>query len=288
MTEEIPTIKELHTSCLSCVFAIKDKQKQIGCEFNRLELYKKAGAEIIKAYDAHNNEFDVINMRICMYKRGEEWAKEVPKHEREDTVNKELRVKYHSMVYFTDDLSEEDNTNMVVFSSRGKALKDLDKTLNSLDKQKNPPRVVTIISRRKDISQKDLVNHITASYYKNIEWRLQTFFDPEMADRECVDMVIDGTKYGYPVLFYINFNSGFVVPESMSEELQSFFVKDMKRAAYAYPTTDGNGELVNSILHLKHAGNCFNIPILEKIKEFEEKALDFIVEIEDICPSLKM
>mgnify|MGYP003624567252 FL=1 len=276
MTEEIPIINEVHTACLDCVFSIKDKQKQIGCKFNRLELYEKAGAEIIKAYDAHNNEFDVINMRICMYKRGEEWAKEVPKHEQEDTVNKELRAKYHSMVYFTDNLPNKDE-----------ALKGLDKTLDSLDKQKNPPRVVTVISKRKDISQKILVNHITTSCYKNIEWRLQTFFDEEMADRECVDMVIDGTKYQYPILFYINFHSGFVVPESMSEELQNFFVKDMKRAVYAYPTTDGNGELVNSVLHLKHAGNCFNIPILEKIKEFEEGALDFIVEIEDICPSLK-
>ena len=71
MTEEIPIINEVHTACLDCVFSIKDKQKQIGCKFNRLELYEKAGAEIIKAYDAHNNEFDVINMRICMYKRSE-------------------------------------------------------------------------------------------------------------------------------------------------------------------------------------------------------------------------
>ena len=187
MTEEIPVINELHTACVDCTFAIKDKQKQIGCKFDRLEVYKKAGAEIIKAYDAHNNEFDIINMRICMYKRGEEWAKKIPKHEQEETVNRELRVKYQSMVYFTDLPSER-----------------------------------------------------------------------------------------------------FVVPESMSEELQKFFVEDMKRAAYSYPTADGNGELVNSVLHLKHAGNCFNIPILEKIKEFEEGASDFIVEIKDICPSLKI
>lgn len=277
MTEEIPVINELHTACLDCIFAIKDKQKQIGCKFDRLELYKKAGAEVIKAYDAHNNEFDVINMRICMYKRGEEWAKEIPKHEQEETVNRELRIKYQSMVYFTDP-----------FSKRQDALKGLDETLESLDKQKIPPRVVTIISKRKDISQKDLVNHLISSDYKNIEWRLQTFFDHEMNNRECVDMVIDNTKHEYPILFYISFNSGFIVPETISEELQKFFVKDMKRAAYAHPTIDGNGELVNNVLHLKHAGNCFNIPILEKIKEFEEGALDFIVEVEDICPSIKM
>ena len=276
MTEEIPVITELHTACLDCTFAIKDKQKQIGCKFNRLDLYKKDGAEIIKAYDAHNNEFDVINMRICMYKRGEEWAKEIPKHEQEETVNKELRIKYQAIVYFTDD-----------FLGRLDALKDLDKTLRSLDKQKIPPRVVTIISKRKDISQKDLVNHLISSDYKHIEWRLQTFFDNEMANRECVDMVIDNTKHQYPILFYIGFNSGFIVPEAISEELQTFFVKDMKRVAYAYPTIDGNGELVNNILHLKHSGNSFNIPILEKIKEFEEGSLKFIMEIQDICPSIK-
>ena len=189
MTKEIPAITELHTACLDCTFAIKDKQKQIGCKFNRLDLYKKDGAEIIKAYDAHNNEFDVINMRICMYKRGEEWAKEIPKHEQEETVDRELRIKYQAMVYFTDHLL-----------GRQDALKGLDKTLRSLDKQKIPPRVVTVISKRKDISQKDLVNHV---------------------------------------------------------------------------------------LHLKHAGNCFNIPILEKIKEFEEGSLKFIMEIRDICPSIK-
>ena len=43
MTEEIPVINEVHTACLGCVFAIKDKQKQIGCKLNRLELYKKGG-----------------------------------------------------------------------------------------------------------------------------------------------------------------------------------------------------------------------------------------------------
>ena len=147
--------------------------------------------------------------------------------------------------------------------------------------------MVSVLNKRKDVSQKDLVTHLSSLGLENIEWRLQTFFDAEMPAGECVDMVIDNTKYDFPILFYTSFHAGFVAPESLSDELQAFFVKDMQRVAYAYPNEEGNGELVNSVLHLKHAGNCFNIPIIEKIKEFEEGAEDFIMSIEDICPSLK-
>jgi|TARA_Y100000310_G_scaffold270418_1_gene284224 hypothetical protein len=272
MTKELPMITELHTACLGCIFSIKDKQTQIGCQFNRLEAYRKAGADIVKVYDAHNNEFDVINMRICMYKRGEEWGAEVPKSEREEAVLRELRIKYHAIIYF----------------GPLDSLEGLDRSLMSLENQKNPPRVVSIINKRKDIPQRELVRHISASDYKKIEWRLQTFFDEETENRECVDMVIDNTKNDYKIVFYICFNSGFEVPSVLSQELQKFFVEDMGRAGYAYPTKEGNVELVNSVLHLKHGGNCFNIPIVEKLKEFEEGSEEYILNIEDICPSLKI
>ena len=84
MSEEKQEITELHTACLGCVFSINDKQTQVGCDFDRLEAYRKNGADIIKAYDEHNNEFDVINMRICMYKRSKEWGHEVRKSEAEE------------------------------------------------------------------------------------------------------------------------------------------------------------------------------------------------------------
>ncbi len=271
MSEETPIIREMHTSCNDCLFAIKDKQTQVGCEFNRLEAYRDAGVEVIKVYDEHNNEFDVINMRICMHKRTKAWGEQVPKSERKETVKKELRVRYHAMVHFNEDDDIE----------------GLDSTLQSLENQYNPPRVVTILNRKHSVSQKDMVEHLSSSGYEKIEWRLQTFINPDLANRECVDIVIDGTKNHYPIVFYIRFNSGFEVPANLSEEMQKYFIEDMKRAAYAYPNSEGQGELVNSVMHQKHAGNSFNIPIVEKLKEFEEGVDEYIIDIGDICPSLK-
>ena len=191
-----------------------------------------------------------------MYKRTKEWGDQVPKSERDQTVKKELRVRYHAMIPFHEDDDIE----------------GLDRTLKSLEDQYNPPRVVTILNRKHSVSQKNMVEHLSSSGYEKIEWRLQTFINPDLANRECVDIVIDGTKKQYPIVFYIRFNSGFEIPSNLSEELQKYFIEDMKRAAYAYPNSDGQGELVNSVMHQKHAGNSFNIPIVEKLKEFEEGA----------------
>lgn len=103
-----------------------------------------------------------------------------------------------------------------------------------------------------------------------------------------MDLVIDNTKYEYKVLFYIIFRSGFEVPLTVSDEIQKYVVQDMNNLAYAYPNKEENGEIVNINMHLKHAGNSFNIPIVEKLKEFEEGVKPYIHKVEDICPSLKV
>jgi hypothetical protein len=272
MSDEPNMIAPMHTPCLGCTFSIKDKQKQIGCQVGRIDKYKELGAEVINAYDDNGNEFFVVNNRLCVYKRDKNWAKETPKRERLDAVNRELRLKYHIMVHFnsTHDVS------------------DLLNTLKSIDKQDNPPIILTIINRRRDVSQKDLVKIITAHNYKNFEWRLQTFFDDDATNRECLDVVIDNTKYEYKILFYISFHAGFEVPKVLSEELQKYVVTDMNKVAYGYANKEDNGELVNIAMHLKHAGNSFNIPIFEKLKEFEEGVELYMEKIQNICPSLKV
>ena len=124
--------------------------------------------------------------------------------------------------------------------------------------------------------------------WESLEWRLQTFMDEEITDRETVDIVIDSSKYKSHPIMYIVFESPFEIPTTFSEELQNYFVKDMKHAIFAYPRKDGNGMLVNSIFHKKHAGNCFGINIEDKLKEYECGSIQYMKNIEDICPSLKM
>ena len=89
-------------------------------------------------------------------------------------------------------------------------------------------------------------------------------------------------------IFYIVFKVPFEIPASFSDEVQNYFVTEAKYAIFAYPREDGNGMLVNHIYHLNHAGNCFGIPLEDKLKEFEDGAEKYFRNIEEICPSLKM
>ena len=272
MSEETPAISPMHTPCLGCTFMTNEEHKQIGCQVGRIEKYREQGADVIDVYDDNGNEFFVVNDRLCVYKRDKEWAKGISKKKRAEEVNRELKLKYHAMVVYD---YEND-------------IDDLFETLDTLENQDNPPIIVTIMNRCTNILQKDIVKLITARNYQNIELRFQTFFDNDATNRECIDLVIDNTKYEYKVLFYVTFKSSFKVPQSFSKDVQKYIVEDMNNLAYAYCNKEENGELVNINMHLKHAGNSFNIPIVEKLKEFEEGVKPYIHNIEDICPSMKV
>jgi hypothetical protein len=269
--EKVPTIEQVHTACVDCVFAEVAGQTQTGCSFGRIDAYKQKGAEIIDAYDEHNNEFTVINGKICLYKRIKEWGKLVPKKKWKDTVLQQLKLRYHTMVL----LKPEDS------------LESLHKTLESLNSQTNPPALVSILSSSK-MTPSEIVHSLNSKEYDSIEWRLQTFLEEEMHERQMIDLAIDTTKNQVKIVFYMVFNSGFKVPNQVSDELQQYFIEDMQHAIFAEPREDGNGMLVNYAFHSQHAGNSFLIKIEDKLREFEEGAEDYFRNIEDICPSLKM
>jgi hypothetical protein len=272
--KETRTIHPLHTSCGDCIFSEKDKrtQTQIGCSFNKIESYKSKGdSDVIEAYDKFGNEFFVINNHVCLHKRTKEWAKDYTKNQWKPMVEEQLKIKYHAMVMF-----RENDT-----------IEGLLGTIGSLNSQRTPPCLLTIINRSKLVPT-ELIKEIEGEPDPKSLWRLQTFFDNDLTDRGAIDIVIDSSKYiSYP-MFYIVFESPLRVPSVFSDEVQSYFVDEMKHAIFAYPRKDGNGLLVNSMFHKKHAGNCFGIHIEDKLKEFEPGAEQYFKNIEEICPSLKM
>lgn len=263
-------IDSVHTPCLDCIFSIKNENTQIGCKFDRIEKYKNAGAEIIEAYDDFDNEFFIINKKICMFRRDQAWGDQYSPNEWSEIVEKQTKVRYQAIVFF----HEKDS------------LKDLNKTIRSTLSQYNPPSILTIASSKTDISSKKMFENM--GQYKGLNWRVQQFLvsDDLQSERERIDFVLDSTKHNV-FAFYVVFNAGYKVPKVFSEELQDSIFTDMKHVAFASPNKDGNGMLVNFLFHRKHAGNCFNIPLEEKIKEFEEDGDLYIYKIEEICPSLK-
>lgn len=290
-----PIIHPIHTSCGDCIFSEKDKktQTQIGCNFNKIETYRnKNDEDVVEVFDEFGNEFFVINNHICLHKRTKDWAKDYAKNQWMPMVEEQLKIKYHAMVIFRE----------------GYGTEDLLRTMDSFNSQKIPPSLLTIISRSK-MAASSLAISIEEGAGKprfalfepddmkeeppqvsewQFPWRLQTFLDDELIDREAIDIVVDSSKsITYPI-FYIVFEAPFEVPPTLSEELQDYFVNKMKHAVFANPTKDGNGMLVNSAFHHKHAGNCFGINIEDKLKEFEPGAAQYIRNIEDLCPSLKL
>jgi hypothetical protein len=269
--DKIGTIEQVHTACVDCIFAEKANQTQTGCNFGRLEAYKEKGAEIIDAYDEHGNEFSVINGKMCLYKRTKEWGELVPKKKWKQSVVEQIKMRYHALISFNPDHT----------------LEQLHQTMESLNSQENPPVLISIMSQS-NLLPTQIIEYLNSKDYPNLEWRLQTFLDKELHERQTIDLAIDTTKKLVKIVFYIVFQAGFETPKEMSSEIQKYFVDDMQHAIFAFGREDGNGMLVSFPFHIQHAGNSFNIKIEDKLREFEEGAEAYFRKIEDICPSLKM
>lgn len=264
-------IQQVHTACVDCVFAEKAGQTQTGCSFGRLDVYREKGADIIDAYDEFGNEFNIINSKICLYKRNKDWGELVPKKKWKHSVLEKLKMRYHAMVSFGEEQS----------------LDDLHKTMTSLNLQENPP-VMTSVMSQSNLVPTEIINFLNSKGYDNLDWRIQTFTDKDLHQRQTIDLAVDTTKNKVKVVFYISFHAGFEVPLEMSSDFQKYFIEDMKHVIFASGRDDGNGMLVSFPFHIKHAGNCFNVRIEDKLREFEEGAENYFRKIEDVCPSLKM
>ena len=268
-------INQLHTSCRDCTFAKYTKGTQVGCEFDRVQSYRDSGAEVLEAYDDNGKEFYVINDRICIYYRSNEWAKKYPTSELKNIVVAQCKTPFHA----------------IIIHEKGQSLEDLEVTISSLSKQYNPPTVVSVINKDLGDSLYKVnmqVESIFKKYEESFKWRIQNIVDPSKRDRECVDLAIDATYFSFKYPFYITFSSGFCVPEDFTKELDNAILFDNKQIIVAYGIDKSdNCMLVNKIMHRKHTGNAFLINVEDKILELEEGANLHFYNIEDICPCLQ-
>jgi hypothetical protein len=178
MTEKI-----IQTLCLGCVFAdLKENSKNLflqeSCKLNNIEKFKKTNCEIIEAVDEKNNEFFVINDRICPFFRNDQWrnthglSNDIS--ELSKKVNEEVIVKIDAVVYFDDNNTTDDITN----------------TLNSLKECKIKPKNVFIINNS------NLRPSQIMSVVKDfpIKWRIETIIQENANIYEAMDIVAKKCK----------------------------------------------------------------------------------------------
>jgi len=267
-------INQIHTNCRDCAFAEYSKGSQVGCSAGLIEKYRSAGKEIIEVYDDNNKEFYVVNDKICHFHRDKEWADKYPKSELFNIVKAQIKTPYHCIIV----LKEHDK------------LDDLAEMMKNLASQFNPPSVVSVLNMKvgKKIYKLNMdIEAIAKNYEDKFEWRIQNILRSNISIRSGIDHCVDGTyfKYNYP--YYIVFSCGFQIPPSFSEELHDSIIYDGEQPIFAQCVDDDlNGMLVNKLMHRKHTGNAFEIPIEEKIKSFEPDAANYFYNIKDLCPSM--
>lgn len=118
------------TYCKDCIFAIWEDITQTGCSRGQLDKYRKVGATVLDCYD-EEREFNVIQGRICLYKRTEKWLDESTQ-DIEERLKIETTLRYQSIIISNNNLD------------------DILLTLKSLDKQTLKPSLVTIVLNTKD------------------------------------------------------------------------------------------------------------------------------------------
>tara|TARA_R110000744_G_scaffold73552_2_gene147266 strand:+ start:17304 stop:18107 length:804 start_codon:yes stop_codon:yes gene_type:complete len=266
-------INSIHTACKDCAFAVYKNGAQEGCEFNRIELYRDSGAEVIPVYDDEDNEFYVINDRICIYHRDKKWVDKYPKSEVKNIVEAQTKTPYHA----------------ILIRDKDKTIDDINRTVKSLANQHNPPTIVSVINMDIDGSNYDFSMQMEKTfkeYDEKFSWRAQNIVDSDRTARECIDLAIDATYFKNAYTFYITFEAGFLVPANFTKELHDAF--SVSQILFAFPIDNINGLLCNKLLHRKHTGNAFYINIEDKLREFEAEIDKHLFQIEELCPSLKL
>lgn len=91
---------DINFTCKTCVFAVMDRDMQVGCELNRLSILNPN-----KNYD-ENGEYQVFN-RFCNAGRPKEWLKEVPEDSNPvEAVYEEIKPRVGLVVEFNDNLED--------------------------------------------------------------------------------------------------------------------------------------------------------------------------------------
>jgi len=274
-------VSQVHTVCRDCVFARYDGEEpnqQSGCSLNKIQDYKKAGVPVIEVFDENEKRFKLINGRFCMFYRNEETMKGLASSTWEEVVRLQTKVPYHAIVFFEE----------------GQDYKQLKRTLLSLEDQEVPPNLVTVFNmnfakfseekgKGKTVAPSKILDLIQS--FKFHQYSLKNVYDTLLDKRDLTDLAFDNNKEK-PYPFYVTFNSGFIVPQNFSKELNDAILIDMKQLGFVKPIDEINGMIVNKTTHKKHGGNSFQRNLEEKILEFEEDGQKFIYESSEVVPCL--
>lgn len=246
------------TPCKNCIFAEYDNLTQTGCSIGKIDSFKKAGIEVVEAYD-EEKEFFVIKGHKCMFGRTKAWGDENEKDTWAEKIEKEIEMPYQAIVIATNDS------------------KKLTKTINSLLAQKIKPRHITIIRPVAKIKKNKIEDIRPLLNKSGIQWRVETIIDSSFNYKQMVDLVVPFVIFPY----YAVFKSGIEVPLDTFKVISDKINNEAFVFGALSPNSKGQGLVIPYTIHKILAGNS-NKPLLNKIREDNTCQ---IIPITQICPS---
>jgi len=265
-------ISATSTSCHGCVFAISEKDTQVGCMAGQVDKFKKAGVEVLEVFNEEDGEFYLIKDKLCAYYRPNEIKEvlDVTADQLLKNIQAKMTIKYQVILFWRQDDTMDDLRNRV----------------EELYNQKIKPEIVTVIDRsHSKIPREGEAMKLFHNEYGFNYWRIQRASAVDQLDIELVDICYDNTKK-HKFFFYMIFESSHPIPTSFSEEIHESIQDKMMAFVILQPNDKGIGGGALKAAHAKYAGNSFNVPLEGKIEHYGDST-HLIKKVEDLCPSLR-
>lgn len=250
----------MRTLCRDCIFASFEKGVQQGCTLGRLEKFKNLGTDVSMEKDTDKDkQYYAINDRYCMACRNEKWLSGLDEStDHVEAMRKEMSLQYTAIIFHESTLD------------------DLNKTLRSLSAQSPKPKNLKIVRRPSCKYKVEEAAEVCKQF--EIPWVVRNFIS-ESSEHECIDLILRSPTMS---AFYCVFYSGFEVPVDTMANVNDFVNEELQQFAILLPNKEGNGKMVQTLVHKMCYGNREE-PLEKKMEKAEWK--NKILTMKSVSPS---
>lgn len=265
----------MNTDCVSCVFAEWEGDRQVQCEFDRLEKFTENGTEIVELTNQNGKNYFRIMGRVCNTCRDPSALKGTPARQWRARVRQEIIPRITMGVYVDgDDFSGATTTIQSI----------LGQTVGAND-------LLIIYNRGGEDAPPDY--SILLTTFARIPWRIESikgvlgadggFRDAEYGD--AIDLAVRSKNM--KSTYFVVAKAGYEYPRDYVETIDKAINDDLRRFVALAPDHDGNGLFVQTGIHNLLQGNkemCGCTNIIEKLRQIasEENTHHMIQRFEDL------
>ena len=248
--------KKIHSSCHDCIFAEFNDIRQSGCKLNVLSKWKERG----NAVEVYNDkgEFYVINNRLCMHKRKDNWIHaKLPLNQQVTEVGKELQFTYQAVIFLDGQLE------------------GLDWTISQLSQQKISPVHLTVVNQFGRFRNKPTEISKILEKHNICPWKIESQMKSMIDEygfhkderRGLLDLVI---KFTPKAPYYLVLSSGASISDKLSERMDYKINRDLDNILMIRGDNSMHEMVVNYMVHKGLQGNVHE-SLEDKIERLEGK-----------------